>query len=59
MQIGIYVHSLTYASLHVFRCHEPIIAKTSIFSWDVCTLASITDVGIVFTLIDIYRKKSD
>lgn len=59
MQIGIYVLSLTYASLHVFRRHESIIAKTPVFSWDVCTLASITDVRIVFTLINIYRGKSD
>lgn len=54
-----YVLSLTYASLHVLRCHESIIAKTPVFSWDVCTLASITDVRIVFTLINIYREKSD
>lgn len=39
--------------LHIFRRHESIEAETLVLSWDVGTLASITDVWTVLTLINV------
>lgn len=45
-----------YTSLHVFRCHEPIIAQTPILSRYVCALTTITDIGVIFTLINVCAR---
>lgn len=42
-----------YTSLHVFRRHEPVIAQAPVLSRYVCALTTITDIGVIFTLIDV------
>lgn len=44
---------LTHTSLHVFRRHEPVIAQAPVLSRYVCALATITDIGVIFTLINV------
>lgn len=43
-------------SLHVFRRHEPVIAQAPVLSRDVCALATITDIGVIFTLINVCAR---
>lgn len=45
-----------HTSLHVFRCHEPIIAQAPVLPRYVCALATITDIGVVFTLINVCAR---
>lgn len=43
-------------SLHVFGRHEPIIAQAPVLSRNVCALAAITDIGVIFTLINVCAR---
>lgn len=45
-----------YASLHVFRRHEPVIAQAPVLPRYVCALTTITDIGVIFTLIDVCAR---
>lgn len=47
---------VTQTGLHIFRRHESIEAETLVLSWDVGTLASVTDVWTVLTLINVWRE---
>lgn len=49
---------LTNTSLHVFRRHEPIIAQAPVLSRNVCALATITDIGVIFTLINVWEEEN-
>lgn len=44
---------LTNACFHVHGSHEAIIAEAAILSRNVGTLTAITDIGIVFTFINV------
>lgn len=45
-----------HTSLHVFRRHEPVIAQAPVLSRDVCALATITDIGVIFALINVCAR---
>lgn len=47
----------TDARLHVHWSHEAVVAQTAILSRNVGTLATVTDVRIIFTLINVWRYK--
>lgn len=46
------------ARLHVHRSHEAIITETAILPRNVGTLAAVTDIGVIFTLINICARPS-
>lgn len=65
VHIFVYVYINTYpvltvptnARFHVHWSHEAVITQTAIFSRDVGTLATITDIRIIFTFINIWWYK--
>lgn len=40
-------------SFHVFRCHEAIVTQAPVLSRYVRTLTTITDIGVIFTFVNV------